>query len=146
MSASLLLVVSGLANAGATSVLGKVTKFSENNGIYSFHFVQSETQYVMMEGCTEFDVKLKYEPYFKYYWLVSWLFIFNYPSERETKDAVTFLKSAHGTNKEFHFGYYGSRGLYPTETKCIFKSSGLTIDSKENTVYVESYHKNYKPR
>ena len=141
-----LLIVSSLANAGGTSVLGKVTKFSEKDGGYSFHFVQSEIEYEMMEGCTEFDVNLKYEPYFDYYWLVSWLFIFDYPSESETKNAVTFLKSSLGTNKEFNFGYYGSRGLYPTKTKCIFRSSGLTIDDYENTKYVISYHKNYKPR
>ena len=126
LAAALLLFSAVLARAGGDYVEGLVTTFSGSEGVYSFHFAQSELARPALVGidCREFDVSVRYPPTPWYSWL-PWVQPF-YPTLKDTTIAADYLKQAADKRHPINFGYMGS-GLVPSGPPCHFESHGLEL-------------------
>lgn len=135
---SLLGIFSCASWAGGDYVLGKITGFSEADGVYKFRFTEMPTgRSNLMAGCPAFNVVLEYKrvPWY------SWLPGVNtaHPTKTQTQAAIDFLQNANKTEQLIRFGYMGT-GLEPAGNACTFKSKGLKLEIYKSEPVVVSYH------
>jgi hypothetical protein len=55
-----LMLVTGPVLAGGDYVRGKLSQFGESNGVYLFHFIQTDERATFLPNCREFDVRVQY--------------------------------------------------------------------------------------
>lgn len=130
--------VSCVSWAGGDYVLGKVTGFSEADGVYKFRFTEMPTgRSHLMDGCPVFNVVLEYKRVPWYSWLpgVSTA----HPTKIQTQAAIDVLQNAKKTDQLIRFGYMGT-GLEPAGKACLFKSRGLKLEIYKAQPVVVSYY------
>lgn len=132
-------VIASPVFAGGDYVIGKLTRFSESKGKFSFHFIQSDSRVELLHGCREFDVAVDYERVPSYSWIP---FVkTTHPTYEQNTKASLFLLKAYMEKREVFFGYMGS-GLVEMKgkEKCSFASRGLLLDGDEKMQYVLSFY------
>lgn len=111
--------------AGGDSVLGKITFYSESNGIYRFGFEEKAGNHHLVSGCNRLEVHLIYKRVPWYSWLP--LIHTTHPSRDSTEAALKFIHDSFISQKDINFGYIGN-GLVSSDSKCVFDSKGLELD------------------
>lgn len=123
-TAGLLLLLAGNAFAGGDFASGKVTAFQIQNGVFSFHFIQTGTRPPLLGECKEVDVQIR-----KARWY-SWIPFarFNHPTNRESLDAGKFVGETFQKSVDLNLGYMGF-GFELGEKECSYISRGARVEN-----------------
>ena len=134
----ILILVAHTSYAGGTSNEGEIKEFHSNKKITSFKFIQTDGEPNLIKLCSEFTVILEYKrvPWFSWFPYVET----SHPTEKQSKKAINFIKTANKNNKKIQFGFMGA-GFKETKEKCIFRSRGLLLmNDNEESEFVASFY------
>jgi len=123
------------AHADNNSALGKVAQFASNKGQYTFQFVQSQGGADIIPGCRKLTVDVRYTLAPQ-----TWLPFThaNYPTKKETKAAITFIKRALREGREIYFSSVASDSP-STTTHCTVASRALALEYRGEKELILSY-------
>ncbi|HSB18168.1 MAG TPA: hypothetical protein VLE22_27190 [Bryobacteraceae bacterium] len=117
-------LAAGVAVAGGDYVKGRVSGFSGADGVYTFHFEQSDARPALEDGCPRFTVLVQYGRVPWYSWVP--LVKTSHPTRGETDAAAAILAVAERERRLVSFGYTGN-GLIPSGGQCTSATKGLRI-------------------